>query len=150
MYKLVITLLLLASYNLANAADYEIKMLDFGKDKGMVFEPGFLSVLPRDTIKFIPTSSGHFVRSSQVPEGVSPWQSKMDEVFTVTVTKEGVYVYYCPPHLSMAMVGVIQVGEAQIESKDELMDAMSSFNRRHLMNKKRLWTYIEQIEWTKK
>ncbi|AIS58269.1 pseudoazurin (plasmid) [Vibrio coralliilyticus] len=128
------------------AQEHQIKMLDFGKDGGMVFEPGFIAVEPGDTITFIPTTSGHFVRSSLVPDGATEWLSAMDEQYSVTVEKEGVYVYYCPPHLSMAMLGVIQVGHAI--GKEQVTEKMKSFNRRQLMNKQRIWSYLDQVEWT--
>lgn len=130
------------------AQEHQIKMLDFGKDGGMVFEPGFIAVEPGDTITFIPTTSGHFVRSSLVPDGVTEWQSAMGEEYSVTVEKEGVYVYYCPPHLSMAMLGVIQVGSAS--GKEHVTEEMKSFNRRQIMKKQRIWSYLEQVEWTEK
>lgn len=130
------------------AQEHQIKMLDFGEDGGMVFEPGFIAVEPGDTITFIPTTSGHFVRSSLVPDGATEWLSAMDEEYSVTVEKEGVYVYYCPPHLSMAMLGVIQVGNAS--GKEHVTEKMKSFNRRQIMNKQRIWSYLEQVEWTEK
>lgn len=129
-----------------HAADYEVQMLDFGTEGGMVFEPGFLAVEPGDTITFRPAASGHFVRSARVPDGVKEWRSALDEAYTVTVDKSGVYVYYCPPHLTMAMVGVIQVGD--VSASEAFTEEMKSFNRRHLMNKKRLWSYIGQIQWS--
>lgn len=93
------------------AAEHKILMLNYGKDGGMVFEPSYVKAEPGDTITFVPQNSSHFVQSYAVPEGVSPWKSKLDEAYTVTVEKEGVYLYYCPPHLMMAMIGVIQVGQ---------------------------------------
>lgn len=93
------------------SADHKILMLNYGKDGSMVFEPSYVNVEPGDTITFVPQNSSHYVQSYAVPEGVSPWKSKLDEAFTVTVEREGVYLYYCPPHLMMAMIGIIQVGK---------------------------------------
>ena len=93
------------------SAEHKILMLNYGKDGGMVFEPAYVKAEPGDTITFVPQNSSHYVQSYAVPEGVSPWKSKLDEAFTVTVEKEGVYLYYCPPHLMMAMIGIIQVGK---------------------------------------
>lgn len=93
------------------AAEHKVLMLNYGKDGGMVFEPSYLKAEPGDTIAFVPQNSSHYVQSYAVPEGAAPWKSKLDEAFTVTVDKEGVYLYYCPPHLMMAMIGVIQVGK---------------------------------------
>lgn len=93
------------------SAEHKILMLNYGRDGGMVFEPAYVKAEPGDTITFVPQNSSHYVQSYAVPEGVSPWKSKLDEAFTVTVEKEGVYLYYCPPHLMMAMIGIIQVGK---------------------------------------
>ncbi|MDQ1185208.1 pseudoazurin [Agrobacterium larrymoorei] len=92
------------------AAEHRILMLNYGKEGGMVFEPSFVKAELGDTISFVPENSGHSVQSYVVPEGETPWKSKLDEAFTVTVDHEGIYLYYCPPHLMMAMIGVIQVG----------------------------------------
>ncbi|MFK3778482.1 pseudoazurin [Agrobacterium sp. NPDC089420] len=92
------------------AAEHKVLMLNYGKDGGMVFEPSYVKAEPGDTITFVPENSSHYVQSYVVPEGVTPWKSKLDEAYSVTVDKEGVYLYYCPPHLMMAMIGVIQVG----------------------------------------
>lgn len=93
------------------AAEHKVLMLNYGTDGGMVFEPSYVKAEPGDTITFVPQNSSHYVQSYAVPEGVTPWKGKLDEAFTVTVEKEGVYLYYCPPHLMMAMIGVIQVGK---------------------------------------
>lgn len=93
------------------SAEHKILMLNYGKDGGMVFEPAYVKAEPGDTITFVPQNSSHYVQSYAVPDGASPWKSKLDEAFTVTVEKEGVYLYYCPPHLMMAMIGIIQVGK---------------------------------------
>ncbi|WP_454685868.1 pseudoazurin [Agrobacterium leguminum] len=93
------------------SAEHKILMLNYGRDGGMVFEPAYVKAEPGDTITFVPQNSSHYVQSYAVPDGVSPWKSKLDEAFTVTVDKEGVYLYYCPPHLMMAMIGIIQVGK---------------------------------------
>jgi len=95
----------------AVAAEHRVLMLNYGKEGGMVFEPSYLKAEPGDTITFVPENSSHYVQSYAVPEGVTPWKSKLDEAFSVTVDQEGVYLYYCPPHLMMAMIGVIQVGK---------------------------------------
>lgn len=142
---LFIMMLLFSAASFAQV--HEIKMLDYGQEGGMVFEPSFLAVEPGDTITFIPTATGHFVRSALVPEGAKEWSSELDQPYSVTVEEEGVYVYFCPPHLTMAMLGVIQVGAAT--GKAEVTEKMASFHRRQIMNKQRLWAYLDQVEWSK-
>lgn len=96
------------------AAEHKVLMLNYGTDGSMVFEPSYVKAEPGDTITFVPQNSSHYVQSYAVPEGVTPRKGKLDEAFTVTVEKEGVYLYYCPPHLMMAMIGVIQSASPSI------------------------------------
>lgn len=128
----------------AHAEEHQIRMLNFGTDGGMVFEPGFLKVAPGDSITFVPENSGHWVRGEIQPEGSTPLLSEMNQTYSVTLDTEGVYVYSCPPHLMMSMVGVIQVGEAvntaQIETE------APGFARRLRQNSARLQTYLDQIQ----
>ena len=49
----------------------------------------------------------------RIPEGATAWDSDYllpDESFSVTLTVEGVYDYYCTPHEHAGMVGRIVVG----------------------------------------
>ena len=78
-----------------------------------VFEPAFLRVAPGDSVTFVPSDPSHNSASKRgmIPEGAEPWNSGVDEEFTVTLTVEGVYGYICSPHYEMGMVGVIVVGD---------------------------------------
>src|SRR5690606_11195676 len=96
----------------AEAKTIEIKMVNSSKDGIMAFQPGFTQASPGDTVKFIPTDQAHSSASALVPAGASKWVGKMNKPVTVTLKKEGVYIFKCDPHLPMAMVGVIQVGKA--------------------------------------
>lgn len=142
------TLLLAAALALtapaAFAADHEIQMLNFGKEGGMVFEPGFLKVEPGDTVTFVPTNSGHWVKGLVQPEGTDLLESKVDETYKVTLTEEGVYLYSCPPHMMMSMVGVLQVGKAT--NLATVKEKAPGHARRMFQNKGRLDTYLGQIE----
>ena len=81
-----------------------------------VFEPAFLRVAPGDSVTFVPTHPSHNSASKKgmLPEGAAPWNSKVNEEFTVTLTVEGVYGYICSPHYEMGMVGVIVVGDPSV------------------------------------
>lgn len=98
--------------SVAFAADHEVKMLDNGADGMMVFEPAYLKVAPGDTVTFLPVGSAHNSSSFYVPDGAKAWNGAANEKITVTLNKEGVYLYNCTPHLPLGMVGVIQVGKA--------------------------------------
>lgn len=118
-------------------------MLNNGKDGSMVFEPAFLQVEVGDTVVFEPTNSGHYVRSLAVPEGVTPWKSELDQKFSVTIDKEGLYFYDCPPHLMMAMIGMIQAGEAS--NREAVEKAVKANRGRMMMNGKRADALLQQI-----
>jgi len=139
---LILTAVLLASA--AHAAEHEVKMLDIGSDKApMVFEPAVLKIAPGDTVTFIPTNKGHNVESKIVPEGAETFKSELDEKYSVKLEKEGVYVYVCPPHSMMNMVGVIQVGEAT--NMDAVNTRVPKLEKRAMSNKGRLTKYVEEL-----
>ena len=83
--------------------------------KGVItqWQPLVTFAQPGDTIKFT-GMTGHDTASMEglLPEGAEAWHSKLgEEGFTVTVEKEGAYVYKCTPHITTGMVGVIVVGD---------------------------------------
>lgn len=129
----------------AGAAEHTVKMLNTGEDGSMVFEPGYLNVEVGDTVLFEPTNSGHHVRSLALPEGEEKWDSALDQPFRVTIGQEGLYVYYCPPHLMNAMFGIIQAGApVNIEQAEKVVER----NRgRMFLDPKRvdaIWNAVER------
>ena len=98
-----------------------------------------------DTIHFKATDAAHNSVSvdGMVPVGASSWASQLSQDISITLDTEGVYVYQCDPHLIMAMVGVIQVGEAV--NMDEIKSAASSYSSNFLMNNDRLQSYLSQL-----
>ena len=97
----------------ALAEEHVVQMLNKG-DKGvMVFQPDLVRAAPGDTIKFVPTDKSHNVESikGMLPEGVERFKSKVNEEFSVTLDKDGVYGVKCTPHYGMGMVALIVVGE---------------------------------------
>ncbi|TCQ08902.1 pseudoazurin [Rhizobium sp. PP-F2F-G36] len=128
----------------ALAAEHKVLMLNYGKDGGMVFEPGFVKAEPGDTITFVPENSSHSVQSYAVPEGAAPWKSKLDQPYTVTVDKEGVFLYYCPPHLMMSMIGVVQVGKPV--NLDAVKQKAVKLRSKLVMKGERLDAYLGQVE----
>lgn len=130
----------------AMAAEHEIKMLNYGKEGGMVFEPAVLQVAPGDTVIFIPENTSHSVQSYAIPEGATAWKSKLDEKWSVTLDKEGVYLYYCPPHLMMSMIGVVQVGEPT--NMDAVEAKAKKLKPKLVMKGERLENYLGQVKKT--
>lgn len=139
---LAMSLMLLSSA--AFAEHYDIKMLNYGADGSMVFEPAVLKAKVGDTVRFIPTNKGHWVQSKVVPEGAEKFLSEEDKELTLTLTHEGVYVYLCPPHRMMNMAGLIQVGAPINKEKAEKM--VIELDKRAMDNKGRLVKYFEQIQ----
>lgn len=137
-------LLLLAASASTFAANHEIKMLDNGKDGSMVFEPGFVHAKIGDTVTFKPANKGHWVQSKTVPEGAESFLSEADQEWTLELSKEGVYVYTCPPHRLMNMSGVIQVGKAS--NKAAAQTVADEMEKRAMQNKGRLKKYMQQVK----
>ncbi|QLL66324.1 pseudoazurin [Sinorhizobium mexicanum] len=98
----------------ALAADFEVHMLNKGKDGVMVFEPASLKIAAGDTVTFIPTDKGHNVETikGMLPDGAETLKSKVSENYKVTFTTPGLYGVKCTPHYGMGMVGVVQVGDS--------------------------------------
>lgn len=143
MKTLPLALIALLAATPLSAADHRILMLNYGKDGGMVFEPGYVKAQPGDTITFVPENSSHYVQSYAAPEGVIAWKSKLDEEYKVTVEKEGVYLYYCPPHLMMSMIGVVQVGKPV--NLAEVKEKSARLRSKLVMKAERLDTYLGQV-----
>ena len=105
-------------------AEHVVEMLNQDPDNPrarMVFKPQILQVSPGDTIKFVAVDRGHNtqVDEDMMPEGGTMWESKLGEDFEVTIDAEGAYGYYCTPHRTVGMVGLILVGNA-LENYDDL------------------------------
>lgn len=126
------------------AAEHTIKMLNVGADGNFVFEPGYLHVLPGDTVVFESTDSGHDSKSFFVPPDASHWTGKISKNVTVTFEQEGVYLYECEPHNQFGMLGVIQVGSAVNQS--DAQQAVAKKEAKQMMNKGRLTKSFSQVE----
>lgn len=80
--------------------------------RSTAYDPMVLEIEPGDTVKWV-NMAGHFneFEAGNIPEGAEPWNTQMGEDVSRTFDVEGVYVYKCPPHFAMGMVGAIIVGE---------------------------------------
>lgn len=101
----------------ATAEEFRVMMLNAASDDAQhtnVFSPEILHISPGDTVTFVPTDAGHNTASKRgmIPEWAEPWNSPMDEEFSITLTVPGVYGYVCLPYYEMGMVGLIVVGDA--------------------------------------
>ena len=64
---------------------------------------------PHTTTAFAPSND----KPQRIPDGADGWDSgilKTDQTFTQTFDNAGVYQYYCTPHESLGMVGIVVVG----------------------------------------
>ena len=136
MKKIALAALLGLSFA-AQAAHYDIKMLNSNSEGSMVFEPGYLKVQPGN--------KSHFVHSKAIPEGAQKFQSEEDQELTITLDKEGVYVYTCPVHRSMNMNGVIQVGD-NLPNKEQAEKVVKDLEKKSMTNKGRLEKYFAQVK----
>ena len=91
-----------------------------GKDK-MLYGQDVARVEVGQTITWTPKSKGHNVQFVSVPEGVEKVKSKLSKEFSYTFEQEGVYLYVCTPHASMGMIGMVVVGESDV-NLDEVLD----------------------------
>lgn len=91
---------------------HEVKMYTRNDQGSMIYEPEFLRVVPGDSVRFIPTQSGHNAATidNMIPAQASPFRSQINEDFTVTLTESGLYGIKCSPHYAMGMVMLIKVG----------------------------------------
>ncbi|SDY94743.1 pseudoazurin [Citreimonas salinaria] len=97
----------------AQAATYEVQMLNRGADGMMVFEPAYIKVEPGDTVTFVPTDKSHNAETipDMLPAGAEPFAGAINKEVSVTFTEEGIYGVKCKPHYAMGMVAVVQVGD---------------------------------------
>ena len=91
-----------------------------GKDK-MLYGQDVARVEVGQTVTWTPKSKGHNVQFVSVPEGVEKVKSKLSKEFSYTFEQEGVYLYVCTPHASMGMIGMVIVGESDV-NLDEALD----------------------------
>lgn len=113
--SLISSALVTASFGVtASAADFEVHMLNKGKDGVMVFEPGGIKIAKGDSITFIPTDKSHNAETVKdlIPKGATPFKGKMNETIKITFDEPGAYTVKCAPHVGMGMIAVVVVGDA--------------------------------------
>lgn len=130
---------------LSEGSEHVVKMLNSGDGGQMIFEPAVIKVSLGDTIHFKATDMSHNSASVQgmVPTGADSWAGPMNQDISVTLDTEGVYVYQCDPHAMMAMIGVIQVGDAV--NMDEIKQASENYRSTFVMNAERIDNYLNQL-----
>lgn len=105
-----------------HGAAVEIAMRSFGGGRRVGFDPLGALVPPGGTVRWILVEGVHTATAFhpdhgnvplRVPAGTDGWDSgylvEAGSAFEVVLTKEGVYDYFCRPHLAAGMVGRIVV-----------------------------------------
>ena len=130
---------------LSQGSEHEVKMLNSGEGGQMIFEPAVLKVSVGDTIHFKAVDMSHnsAVIDGMLPTGAESWAGQLNNDISVTLDTEGVYVYQCDPHVMMAMIGVIQVGEAT--NMNDIKAATNTLKSSFVMNAERIDMYLDQL-----
>ena len=130
----------------SSSETHEVQMRNQGSDGVMVFEPSVLSVRVGDSVTFKATDAGHNSASIEgmIPSGAESWDGGMSQDITITFTEEGTYVYQCTPHLMMAMVGVITVGD--LDKNFQEVEAVAADKKSEfVMEQGRLDSYLQSL-----
>ena len=95
------------------ANTFSIDMLNVRSDgQSMVYSEDVLKVEVGDTVVWKPKDKGHNVEFIIGPDAIElPKKSRINQEFTYTFEKSGIYFYQCTPHKSMGMIAVIIVGD---------------------------------------
>ena len=130
---------------LSEGSEHVVKMLNSGEGGQMIFEPAVIKVSIGDTIHFKASDMSHNSATikGMLPAGAEPWSGQMNNDISVKMDTEGVYVYQCDPHVMMAMIGVIQVGEAV--NIQDIKEASQQLKSTFVMNSDRIDTYLSQL-----
>jgi pseudoazurin len=117
---LFVAMLALATPALAELpTEYTIEMWNQDpndRQRRMVFSEELVAVAEGATVTWLATARGHNVEFIHGPAEVTlPTRSRLNEDYTFTFDTPGIYVYVCTPHVSMAMLGVVVVGEPTAE-----------------------------------
>jgi len=130
---------------LSEGSEHIVKMLNMGDGGAMIFEPAVIKVSKGDTIHFKATNVSHNSETlpGMIPAGAEGWMGALNQDISVTIDSEGVYVYQCNPHAMLAMVGVIQVGEAV--NLADVKAAAQSMKSTFVSNSDRLDGYLAQL-----
>ncbi len=126
--------LMTLSSKICASADLQVDMLK------MSFSPEILHSEIGDKIIW-PKSKGHNVEFIAAPTGFSiPKRSKMNKQYDITLEIPGVYYYWCTPHKSQGMIGLIVVGK-NISNRNEISKAKALGK-----SKKKLADLISEIQ----
>ncbi len=108
----------------ARGALWEVRMITT-PDGRQFFEPAVLLIQPGDTVRWVNATGTHSTtaysaedgRAQGIPQGAPSWDSeviaepgKSFEISILPDAPEGSYAYFCAPHETLGMVGLLVVG----------------------------------------
>ena len=145
--KILALAVCLSVTTIIEAAEHEVKMLSSNKGEMMVFEPPVLKIKPGDTVKWVNANPGHNTVSinEMTPAGGNSWNGKMNEEVSVKFDVEGIYGYKCTPHYILGMVGLIVVGDSNV-NKDQAKKFAIEEESKFATNKSRFSDYFSSME----
>jgi plastocyanin len=85
---------------------------------GIVFTPADITVTVGDTVKWQWLDGTHTTTSGSIPTGAGSWNAPLDashQTYFYAITQAGTYNYYCIPHQSLGMTGVITAIPSAVE-----------------------------------
>tara|TARA_B100000965_G_scaffold73507_1_gene58037 strand:- start:106 stop:546 length:441 start_codon:yes stop_codon:yes gene_type:complete len=146
MNKIILLILILSFQVNLYSANHIVKMLNQGAEGVMIFEPSVLKINSGDSVTFKSIDAAHNSASisEMIPENAQSWNSDLSRDITVNFNIPGVYVYQCTPHVMMAMIGVIQVGN-DTSNLDTIKAEAAQFKSIFVMNQSRLDDYLSKI-----
>ena len=128
---------------------HEVQMLNVDPDNRrnrMVFKPRVQVVQPGDTVRFLSVDRGHnsVSKEGMIPEGAEGWRSQLNEDFDVTLTEPGFYGYYCQPHETTGMVGLIVVeGEGMMDNYEAAQEVRQRGRAADVWEE--IWAEVEEM-----
>lgn len=100
------------------------------------FDPAFIRVKPGEKVRWVNEGGVHATASYSldnqkgrgIPEGAAGWNSGLltdvGATFEVTFTQAGTYAYFCLPHESLGMVGVVVVGDGPAGLSQDFLNGL--------------------------
>ncbi|MCV6593479.1 MAG: plastocyanin/azurin family copper-binding protein [Silicimonas sp.] len=101
----------------------EIQMLNKHPENSkerQVFYPDLVRAKVGDTIRFVATDKGHnsTCAAKGAPEGATLWKGKISKDVEVVLDTPGAYAFFCTPHRTAGMVGLLLVGDVSDNFED--------------------------------
>ncbi|MEM9011229.1 MAG: pseudoazurin [Pseudomonadota bacterium] len=128
---------------------HEVQMLNRDPDnprQRMVYLPRVLMVQPGDTVKWLSVDPGHNAASKEgmIPEGVEPWESRINDDFELTFDQPGIYGYACTPHETVGMVGLVIVeGEGMLDNLEAAQEVRQRGRARNAWEE--IWAEVDEM-----